>query len=75
MAERYEQAWAVPGSDGGGVLVRVGGVHPYWWVLCPASATLYPNAVEHGCSLSPECDYPEIHHDAARLAAEVSDAT
>lgn len=41
---RHEDAWRFPTADGTdyGVLVRCGPAdRPYWWLLCPAAATLY----------------------------------
>lgn len=81
MAERYQAAWRVPSTTDAeeyGVLVRAGTErHPYWWLLCPAGATLYLEAIETGpgaCSLGADCDWEDVHAAAARLAAEVEAA-
>lgn len=74
--ERYERAWKIPGPDGGGVLVQQGSEKdPYWWVLCPASATLYMSTeslIAEGrtgdCSIGASCEYEEVHRAAAEIA-------
>lgn len=77
--QKYERAWLVPSPDGGepAVLVAAGREKdPYWWVLCPASATLYLDGVEGGagsCSIGIECDFDELHDAASRLYKELTD--
>lgn len=57
--------------------------YTYWWVLCPAAATLITevppleddptNPDDHeACSISPECDFHELHvlaHESIRARA------
>ena len=78
MAERYERAWPIPGEwEGEAVLVQMGqGTDGYWWVLCPATATLHTDDVEGGedaCSYGAECDFPEIHEAAVEVWKAVRD--
>jgi len=75
--ERYEAAWRIeaPTNEEYGVLVRCGPPeHPYWWLLCPATSTLYIDAEKRpedllDCNFGMECDHDDIHEAAAgRLA-------
>ncbi len=79
MSERYERAWIIPAfqsEETESVLVACGSErHRYWWVLCPAGATVYIGTVEGGeGSCSEDCDFPEIHDAAAELWEEVRHA-
>ncbi len=77
MAERHEQAWVIPWTpEIEGVLVRCSsGPSVWWWVLCPAAATLHIDTVDGGeGSCSEGCDFPEVHEAAAVLWEEVRDA-
>lgn len=71
----YERAWPLDES-GESVLVACGSAkNPYWWVLCPAAATLYTDEIEDGegsCSIGIECDFPEIHTMARKTWERVS---
>jgi hypothetical protein len=69
---RHEAAWRIPTEDGTdyGVLVRCGPPgRPYWWLLCPGTATLYLDE-SHGfdlrdCNHGLECDFLDDVHAAA----------
>ena len=80
MPEHYQQAWIIPSEypskESESVLVAIGVERwRYWWVLCPAGATLYISIVEGGeGSCSENCDFPEIHEEAAELWEEVRHA-
>lgn len=71
---RHEQSWRIPStySDEYGVLVQCGPPDdPYWWLLCPTTATLYPSNAEAGEHLSdcrdPECVWDDVHDRAAQV--------
>lgn len=68
---KHNDSWHIPTEDGTdfGVLVRCGPPeHPYWWLLCPATATLYigPNFDLTDCS-DVECLWGDVHDAADRL--------
>jgi hypothetical protein len=73
VGDAHRDAWRIPTRDGSdyGVLVRCGPAErPYWWVLCPATATLHLESnggVDDGCSIDPECDWGEVHQAAHAL--------
>jgi hypothetical protein len=61
----YERAWPLDES-GTSVLVACGSIKdPYWWVLCPASATLYLGEVDEGCS-DASCEFDDVHRMAVK---------
>lgn len=49
------------------MLVRIDGTYPYWWLLCPASATLYTDDKYQDCSIGEECDWDDVHEAAYKL--------
>ena len=69
----HPNAWRIPSRNYPGeygVLVQCGPPNrPYWWLLCPADATLYigndPDL--RGCHMGPSCDHDDVHEDAHRL--------
>lgn len=68
----HEEAWRIPTEDGTdyGVLVRCGPTnHPYWWLLCPATATLYLKKDSgfdlRDCRDGEECNFIDDVHLAA----------
>lgn len=67
---RHEGAWRIPSADGSdyGVLVRCGPPSsPYFWLLCPATATLYLDASDlNGCN-DATCLWDDVHAKAAEL--------
>lgn len=69
---QHEHAWRVPSSVEGeyGVLVACGPLaQPYWWLLCPATATLTFGDDDEGvggCS-DASCVWDEVHRDAEAL--------
>lgn len=69
---RYEKAWRVEASRDGeyGVVVQCGSDrYPYWWLLCPAAATLYTEELPDmtDCNLGMECDWDDVHKAATAL--------
>lgn len=78
---RHHDAWHIPTEDGSdyGVLVRCGPPeHPYWWLLCPATATLYlgPDPDLTDCADGAACDFlDDVHARAHKLRRELSDIT
>jgi len=70
MGERHTDAWRIPTEDGSdyGVLVKCGPPgHPYWWLLCPGTATLYigPEFDLRDCQMGEECNFLDDVHAAA----------
>lgn len=77
MAEHYEQfreAWVVRNPEDGetGVLLRFGQKgRRHWYLICPATATLYFEEVPifDDCQIGMECDFLDtVHAEATRLA-------
>lgn len=73
--ERYEHAWSVPGETSDGVLLRQPGTDGAFWLICPATATLYfwrgkPEDLLD-CQLGEECDHDIVHRNAADLVAKI----
>ncbi len=83
LSDRETWVGRVEFGDEFALVVEWPGARPhdlYWWVLCPASATLITDAPapdddptspdDHGaCSLGLECDFWELHalaHEAIR---------
>jgi len=70
--EQYKRAWPIkadiPGAPGQAVLVECGKPSdPYWWVLCPAAATLLINLnYGAGCS-DASCMWEDVHEEAERM--------
>lgn len=71
--ELHTAAWRIPTEDGNdfGVLVRCGPAdRPYWWLLCPATATLYlgPMFDLRDCQIGDECEFlGDVHAEAHRF--------
>lgn len=66
MRRRYENAWHVDGGPSEGVLVEMPG--GFWWVLCPATATLVlPTAPDPGDCYDPSCPYWGVHRQASLM--------
>jgi hypothetical protein len=71
--ERYARAWrteAMPGGEYGIVVAEGKTDDPYYWVLCPAAATLYLSATDTDltdCNIGASCDWEEIHKMAADI--------
>lgn len=65
--EQYGSAWRIKSreSDAYGILVQRDG---YWWLLCPATATLYidRSAVLSDCH-DPACEFHDIHNQTAEF--------
>lgn len=82
LAGRYDRAWKLTESAEGvsdSLLVECGPPRrPYWWVICPASATLILGShvadlptveddCEGQCSIGLDCDWWGVHAEANRL--------
>lgn len=68
--ENHYHAWRVPTDDGTdyGVLVKCGpNERPYWWLLCPGTATLYigDDPDLRDCQHGEACDFLEDVHERA----------
>jgi hypothetical protein len=65
---RHDNAWRIPSrrdESEYGVLVQCGPPeHPYWWLLCPVTATLYFDRVDAECN-DAGCMWDDVHEDAA----------
>jgi hypothetical protein len=73
MADKHDASWRIPSENYPGeygVLVRCGSPeHPYWWLLCPADATLYMSDTPdlRGCHMGPSCDHDDVHEAAQQF--------
>lgn len=68
----YKRAWPLD-ETGESVLVACGREKdPYWWVLCPATATLYLDEVTDDCHDGIECDHDDVHRMAVKTWERVS---
>lgn len=78
MQQKYDRAWRIPSRNypgEEGVLVQCGPPErPYWWLLCPADATLYmgPNFDLRHCHMGDSCDHDDVHADAHKLRRKVA---
>lgn len=81
VEEPHERAWRIPTGDGSdyGVLVEIPCTTPpnrsHWWLLCPASATLYVPGRDGSldltdCSIGQECDYLDDTHAKAHVLVQ-----
>lgn len=79
-AQRHQDAWRIPAEVDGeyGVLVKCGPPeYPYWWLLCPATATLYLTERPgggfdlRGCN-DGSCVWTDVHDRAHTLVGELS---
>lgn len=67
----YDRAWPLD-ETGESVLVACGRIKdPYWWVLCPASATLHLDGVDEGCN-DASCEHDDVHRMAVKTWERVS---
>lgn len=74
-------AWQTQPDDKGEVAVVVQQgtrTHPYFWVLCPASATLHlgdrdPEDGPEACSIGLECDFDHLHNAAHAIIRNLLD--
>lgn len=72
---QFTDAWVIPNPDGGetGVLLRLGKPEsPFFYVICPAASTLFPDAPSGDdwidCYIGNECDFLDtVHTEAARM--------
>lgn len=54
------------GKGEGATVVRCGPERfPYYWVLCPAAATLFTDEAIADCSIGIDCDWDAVHERAA----------
>lgn len=70
-----EDAWRIDAGDDShyGVLIRVRTItgNPYWWLICPADATLYLQQLPEAmldCH-SDTCAWQGVHEKAAAVIA------